>query len=308
VMYVQVGRPKFLLSTATTGNTTSAPAAVSVYTMDQTGTTHYATEDVAVSLKSTNPSVAATDSTVVVIKKDTYYNTNAKVQFLSAGTTQLDAYDPRTAFYHYDSSLSVPIQVNTPQVCLGLGCSGATTLGIGEYIDTYAYIPNSIPTPLTVTITSTNGTTSEPSSVIIPANAGSVTVRITGVSRGGDGVITSATGYANGVIAVAVDSSVVVPTAWPSSLLNGDSVAVQFYTEDLANNGRNLIAATTFTFTPSSNISIRDASGNPITSVTVPAGTYLSPVFYIHGTATGTAQLSITSPISKTYSNIFTVQ
>ena len=304
VSYLQVGHPRFQVSATTSAYTTTPPQPITVYAEDQLGQTRYTTEDVAVSLTSSNASVITADSATVTIKKDLYYANSSKILFNGAGTATLTASDARGAFYHYDPSTTTTITVLLPYVALNLPAS--STLGLDQYVDAYISIPNVIATPLVVTLGHTSGTTTSPATVTIPAGQGTAAYRVSGVARGNDVLSSSATGYVGATAQLAVDSGVIGMSGWPASVKAGDSVAVQLYSYDAGGNFRFLSTAVTFTLAPNANI-VFNLGGASITTITIPAGAGSSAGFYLKGVTAGTGGATVTGGRFKTYTNTLTV-
>ena len=96
-------------------------------------------------------------------------------------------------------------------------------------------------------------------------------------------------------------------SSWLASMKVGDSLAVVLYTYDQQSVNRPVINAVTFDFT-ASGFTFTDAAGQPITGITVPAGTQQSPVFYIHAATAGQATLTISGAQFQQYLNSTTVQ
>ena len=290
---VQVGQPKFAVSSSRVPRRPRPRLQITLYAMDQAGTIRYVTEDVAVSLSTTNPLVAKPDSQVVVIPTDAYSNTHAKLAFLSAGSTLLDASDARTAAYHYDPAPSFPVSVSTATVCFALGCSATQPLGVNEYIDTYVTIPNALPSDLLVTLTHSSGATSAPASVTIPTGLNYAYVRVIGQASGADVITPSASGFTSGTYTLNVANGKTLLNSWPSSLKVGDSTAVYITTTDQNGNPLPVASDVPFSLETTLGISMQDAKGVGIPGITVPSGSSSSPVFYVHGVSSGQATVFI---------------
>ncbi|OYV74616.1 MAG: hypothetical protein B7Z66_15810 [Chromatiales bacterium 21-64-14] len=82
-------------------------------------------------------------------------------------------------------------------------------------------------------------------------------------------------------------------------------MAVTLHARDPATTPRNVLAATTWTLTPNSNIQFR-SGGAVITSITVPAGAQ-SVTFYVKALSAGIASATITAATYKSYTKTFTV-
>ncbi len=114
VSFVQVGQPQFQISAPTSVYTTSPPSNTTVYAEDQVGNLHYTTENVVVTLTSSNTTVAAPDSATITIVKDNYYHNTSKMIYKSAGTTVLTASDARVKYYKYQPANTGTITVAHP--------------------------------------------------------------------------------------------------------------------------------------------------------------------------------------------------
>ncbi|HUO51598.1 MAG TPA: hypothetical protein VMT93_03690, partial [Gemmatimonadaceae bacterium] len=304
VSYVQVGHPKFAIFATTSATTTTPPTPITIYAEDQAGNTRYAAENVSVTLTSSNASVLAPDSATVTIVKDTYYSQAAKTVYAGAGTATLTASDARPNFYRYDPVTTGTITVVVPTVAINLPATG--TLGLDEYVSTYAYIPNTLGADLVVNLGHTSGTTTSPASVTITKGSTYATFNVVGAARGSDVLSASATGFQTGTVTVAVDSGVIVFSGWPASVKAGDSVAVQIYAYDAGGNLRYLNSAVTFTLNANANIAF-DQGGSAVTSVTIPAGTYGTGTFYLKGVTAGTGSVNVTGGRFAAYVNTLTV-
>ena len=315
-MNVQVTVPRFVLSLNTQLYSTSSPSYVQVNATDANGNSHYTTENVTVTLKSSAPSVAWFDSSTVTILKDTYYNNSAHWMPGIVGTAQLSASDTtRAALYEYSTG-TVNVSVVTPN----LGFSwGTETLGIGQYIDNeYVYVSNSAVAPIAVSFSHTGTARIRTDSggvtvtgVTIPHGTNVVYFRIVGTSAGTDTLVASATSPlhnpATAYTAVGL-GTLTSPSGWPASLKAGDSTLVTLYTRDPSGNGRYVIAPTTVSLVPNAYIQFVSGGANSavITSVVVPAGAYYVQ-FYLKGVSAGTGSADFSATNYQTYSPTVTI-
>jgi hypothetical protein len=305
---VQVTQPKFVIGSATQLNTTSPPSVMTVYAADANGTAHYTTEDVAVTLLSTAPSVAAIDSTTVTIPAGAYYSDAATWSPGQIGTSQLQASDARAAYYRYNTG-TLNVAVITPSIGFSWG---TTTLGIGQYIDGNVTVPDYAVNDITVSLahagtprTNTLVSGQPVSSVVIPAQNYYATIRVAGLSAGTDSLVMTASSPAHNpdTVYTAVGQGRVDPIgSWPSTLAVGDSAAITLYARDQAQNGRYVLAATTFTLAPNANIQFTSGGANStvITSIQIPADQYLI-TFYVKGVAQGTGSAGISATNYQSY-------
>jgi hypothetical protein len=308
---VQVTQPKFVISGATQLNTTSPPQAFTVYAADANGTAHYTSENVAVTLFSTASTVASIDSqlTGITIPAGAYYSSAAKWgPGALVGTSQLQASDARAAFYKYNEG-TLNVAVVTPSISFSWS---NTPLGIGQYIDGNVAVADYAVNPITVGLahagtarTSTLVGGLPASSVVIPAQIYYATIRVVGLSTGTDTLVMTATSPAHNpdsVYTVVGQGRVDPLGSWPSTLKAGDSVAVTLYARDPAQNGRYVLAATSFTLAPNANLQFVSGGANSvvITSATIPADQYFV-TFYVKGVSAGTGSAVIGATSYQTY-------
>jgi len=313
-MNVQVTEPRFTLSTSTQLNTTSARQNIYVYATDANGTAHYVNEDVTVTLLSSSPSVAAIDSTTVTIPAGAYYVNTPTWSPGIVGTARLEASDQRAVQYKYNTG-TIDVAVVTPTLSFSWGTE---YLGIGQYVDDYVYRPDYPAVPLTVALSHT-GTArvstlvggAPVSSVTIPASNNYVYFRVVGTSAGTDTLVASATSPAHNPATAytLVGQGRIDPIGgWPASLAAGDSVQITLYARDPAQNGRYVLAATTFTLAPNAFVEFRSGGANStvISSVTIPADAYYV-YLWVKGVSAGAGSANITATNYQTYSNTVTV-
>jgi hypothetical protein len=307
-MTTQVTQPKFLISTGTSGRTTSPRQGITVYATDANGNSHYTTEDVTVTLASSSPSVATIDSAAVTITSGTSYNNHAGWTPGIVGTTQFSATDSRAAIYKYTTA-TTNVSVVTPNLSFSWY---STPLGIGQYIDNqYVSTQDNLPSGGSVTLAhvGTAHTTTVPApTVSIVNNSYYGYLRLIGASAGTDtltAAMSSPFHNADTAYTVVGQGRVDPIGSWPSTLAVGDSVLVTLYPRDPGQNIRNVLAATTWTLAPNANIEFRQG-GVVVTSVTVPAdGNSVS--FYVKALVAGTASATFTATNYTSFTNTFTV-
>jgi hypothetical protein len=303
-MNVQVTQPHFYLATSGQANTTSAPQSLAVYATDSTGASRFPTEDVVVSLHSTNTAVATVDSATVTIPAGQYYVSTGTWSPASVGVAQLVASDARAAAYAYLPDTAT-VTVVTPT--LGLSW-GTQTLGIGQYNNQYVQLPDNAVVPVDVTLSHggaprtsivLNGT--PVSTVTIDSGTYYVYFHVVGGAAGVDTLVAStATITANPDTAyTSVSLGHVNPiSGWPASLSlsTSDSVLITMYAYDSAQVSHYVQDSTTFTLTPSGGIEF--VSGGPnsaaITSVVIPKDSYYVQ-FWVKATATGSGSATISA-------------
>ena len=198
--------------------------------------------------------------------------------------------------------------MNTPTLTL----NNFNQLGIGQYSDNYFYVqaPDAATSPITVTL-SHPGTarTSVPATVTILASSSYTYFRVIGTAAGTDTLVASATSPAfNPATAFTVvgNGRIDPLSGWPSGSMHaGDSVAVNITAMDPSQNGRNVIAATTFTLAPNAYVEFH-SGGAVVTSATIPAnGT--SVTVYLKAITPGPASATISATNYTTYVNSVTV-
>lgn len=309
-MNVRVTQPRFYIVTPAQANTTSPPQSLTVYAADSSGASRFPTEDVVVSLYSTDTTIAALDSATVTIPAGQYYVTTARWSPAGVGTAQLVASDARAAAYAY-----LPDTATVTVVTPALGLSwGTQTLGIGQYNNQYVQLPDNAVVPVDVTLSHggaprtsivLNGT--PVSTVTIDSGTYYVYFHVVGAAAGVDTLVASTTSItANPDTAyTAVSLGHVDPiSGWPASLSLGtsDSVAVTMYASDSTGASHYVQDSTTFTLTPTGGIEF--VSGGPtsavITSVVIPKDGYYVQ-FYVKATSTGSGSATISATNYATY-------
>jgi hypothetical protein len=296
----EVTAPRFLISTSATLATTAPPAVVTVQVADANGTAHYANEDVAVTLVSSNGAAGTIDSTVVVVQADNYFNNRARFLPGAPGTTTITASDARTESYRYEPG-TFNVAITTPPLSFSMG--GTLSLGIGQYLEPYVSTPNSIPS-LDVTLTHSSGASATPASLTI-TNTYFSYFRITGAAAGTDLLGAVATGHTGAAATVTVGLGRVDPLgSWPATIraVATDSVLVTLYTRAPNGEPRNVAVATTFDIAANGNLQAVSGGANSVavTQVTVPAnGQFVQ--FYVKGVTPGNGTLAFTNANYQPY-------
>lgn len=246
---------------------------------------------------------------------DAYYNNLATWSpGTTFGTAQLSASDGRPAFYKYNTG-TFNVAVITPSLSI---VSQPGALGLGQYQD-YLYVqaPDNQAADMAVTFTHTGGTRAGTSTNLTNTAITGLTIakstnytyfRMAGLVRGTDTLTASATSPAHNpaTMYTRVDSGRVDPiSGWPASLKAGDSVQVSLFARDPNQTTRYVVAATTFTLAPNSNIEFH-VGGAAVTQVTIPADAQSVP-FYLVGKTAGAGSVTITSTTYQTYTTTVTV-
>ncbi len=299
----QVVLPRYRITSSGTVNTTTPPSSIPVTIEATDGTSaHYVSEDVPITLTSSNPAAGTIDSVSVVIRAGEYFNNRARFIPAAVGSTTLTASDPRGTSYAYTSATTT-VAVVQPNLTLGWG--SPLSLAVGQYEDHNVFVPHTRLTPLEVTLTHRTGTSATPPSITLNTGTSFGGVRLTGVALGVDTIVATAPGHnsVSGTVAVALgrlDGIGGLPTT-----VNSDSVLVTLYARSADTNIRSVVAATTFDLSVAgSGFELRagGASSPVITSVTIPAnGNAVS--FYIRrlaGGGSGTFTVSNTNYTSYT--------
>jgi hypothetical protein len=181
----------------------------------------------------------------------------------------------------------------------------------------YAASPDYQTAPLAVTLshngtartgTFTNLTNAPITGLTIPSGSYYQYFRLTGLTRGTDTLVASATSPAHNpaTILTVVDSGRVDPLGnWPGTIKAGDSVQVTLYSRDPNTNPRNVVAVTAFTLAPNANIEFHQG-GAMVTTVTIPADAQYVQ-FYLKGVSAGAGSVTITNATYKSYFNTVTV-
>jgi hypothetical protein len=288
---VDVGKPRFALSTNATPTTTSPAGAVTVYLRDHGNNTREAAETLFVTLVSTQPGVAAIDSTTIRFLPGQSQSGVARLRYLSTGTTRVIASDARNVFHAYLPDTAT-VTVGTPLV---QAYYGPGSVGPGQIYDNYVYVPNALSDTLRIALRHDPSKTTLPDTVKIPPGQTGVTFRGIGLSdqAGTDTVTFVAAGHAststfyyNGPGRTSVGS-------WPGTLTLGDSVQLTLYSLAPDGTQRNVSAAQAFTVSTSGGITIVDAQGAAVTSVTIPVNGSSRAGFWVKATARGTGTLTV---------------
>lgn len=289
---VQVGHPQFLVAVNSSLIATSPPQQITVYAEDQAGNFRYPTENVAVSLNTSNTSVAGPDSATVTILKDNLVNSGAHLVVAGPGTATLAASDARTAFYKYTPFTTPTITVGPPTVQVN---TAIPTIGLDQGYDTYVYTTYPVAADLSVTLSHSSGTTATtPSTVIIAAGSVLGQYRLSGVNPGSDVITASATGYLGTSATVTADSGKIVLVGWPTTMKVGDVLPITLYTQNPTVSNGLVLNTTTFTFGQQNGILFQDASGATITTIDVPQNGINSNTFYVKAVAATTGTVQIT--------------
>ena len=294
----QVTVPRFLIFASTPTTTTALPQVITVQAADAAGTAHYVSENVSITLTSSNPAAGTIDSTSVVIVAGDYFNNRARFIPGAVGSSTITASDPRGTSFSYTSA-STNIAVNQPNLSLSWGAP--LSLGVGQYTDQNVSVPNTRLTPLEVALTHRTTASATPASVTMNTGTSSSTVRLTGVSVGADTLVATAAGHNSTTAPIAVGLGRLDFISGLPTTMTTDSVLVTVFARSPDTNVRSVSNATTITLaTAGTGFELRRA-GVAVTSVTIPANAN-SINFYIRrlpGGGSGT--FTVSNPDYTTY-------
>jgi len=291
---VQVGTPQLSVPTTLPLFVGQAPLSISAIAEDQTGASRVVAAPLAVSQTVSDPAVAAADSATRTMAAAQYYTTFA-FRGLKSGSVNAIFTAPG---YKADTMV---VAVDTAQLSFG---SVPTTVGPNQSAQVYVGLPFTNDLAVVVTLsTSPAGVLGVPSTITIPARAGTVYFNVTGLAAG--------TAHINGTAPIARSGAstdiVVGPPKLQLSLSSGTVVAqkttLTVYAEDSLGAFRNVTTPLTVTLVSS------DPTNTVFDSATIriPVGNYYAQTgitfnqaggYTITGTASGYAGANISSAAS----------
>lgn len=288
----QVTAPRFLIYTSTPVRTTQPAPTITVSAADADGVQHPVNEPVVVTLASSSGAVATIDSATVTIGTGSYSNSTAHLQPVSAGTAQLSATDARVDAYRYNTGL-LAVTVTTPVISAP---SGLVSLGIGQYVDDYVYLPDYQTVPRVVTLAHKTAASSTPDTITVNAGQYYRLFRTSGAAVGVDTIVYSTTAHLPDTTALSVGLGRVDGLGGWQASLGSDSIQVTLYTRAPNATARYVLANTTFALSADAHLQFVSggSSSVPITSIVVPAGAN-SVNFWVKRVSAGVANVSITS-------------
>jgi len=295
----QVTVPRFLIFASSPTTTTALPSTITVQAADDAGTAHYVSENVTVTLTSSNPVAGTIDSTSVVIPAGDYFNNRARFVPGAVGSTTVTASDPRGTSFSYTSAATT-VAVNQPN--LNLDWSSPLSMGIGQYLDRNVSVPNTRLTPLVVSLANPFSFVSVSASTTIGIGATNAVFRVSGVAAGTDTVAATAAGHNRDAAPVAVGLGRVDGLSGLPTTINAgtDSVLVTLFTRAPDTGVRRVSAATTFGVSVTGTAFEIRSGGVAVSSVTVPADGQ-SVAFYIRRLAPGSGTFTLTNASYTTY-------
>lgn len=297
----QVTAPRFVISATSSMRRTQNPATITVYAADADGNQHATTEDVVVTLASSDAGIASIDSATVTILANTSVNNSARVRPHQEGTIQLSATDARIDPWRYGTATS-NLAVTTPQASVNFTNQ---RIGVGQYVDVAVSVPDNQRPPVLFTLTGKTGNAMTPDTVTIDSTSYSRSFRLSGVALGVDTVKAAASGYLPDSGRVSIELGTLgTPTGWTTTL-STDSVAITLRTRGPDGALRRVTGATTFTLAVDANL-VFHRDGVPVSSVTVPADSD-TVTFYMRRVSAGSANVSISNANYQTFTSTVTV-
>jgi hypothetical protein len=254
----------------------------------------YPTENVTFALSASDTSVVSFDSTTLTIPAGTRGSAIAMAHFKGLGTTTVTATDPRAASYAYPPETTIPITVIQPYlatqestVSLGVRLNWELFVVVnGPYqAGLVVHVHQSDPSVLSLTDTT----------ITISAYPNNGSVVATGGATGVDTVVVSAAGFRPDTTIFTVGPPTIGIPQWPTSMTVGDSVPLFLQTQAPDGTGRVTADTVVLTLAPNANIEFH-LDGAVISTLTVPAGSYYAPFFYVKAKAAGTGSVTITAP------------
>jgi len=131
--------------------------------------------------------------------------------------------------------------------------------------------------------------------ITIPAYPNNGSVVATGAASGVDTVVVSAAGFRPDTMIITVGVPTIGIPQWPTSMGVGDSVPLFLQTQAPDGTGRVTADTVVLTLAPNANIEFH-LDGAVISTLTVPAGSYYAPFFYVKAKAAGTGTVTVSAP------------
>jgi hypothetical protein len=297
---VVVTTPRTTLSVGTNFQTTSPQQSMTIYATDSTGNGHYRISSLALTVSSSDTNVIKIVDKTPSVAADQYYVSGVRFQMGGSGGT---AYVKVVAGGHTPDS--VLVNVVGPKLEFNYGST--IQLGKGQYeSNVYMYVPNSVVSPLTISLTSANAAkVSVPATVTIPAGTYYVYFNVTAVDTTTlTSLIATAPGYQHDTVYVRVTSPRLNVSG--NTTLNAFGATQQYYVyaaDSFANaHYRTAPLAVSLTSTNPAVVSV-DSS-----VITISANQYYTNAARITPTGTGTAYIVATAAGHKPDSTLYTVQ
>ena len=254
----------------------------------------YPTEDVTFSLSVNDTSVVSLHSATLTFRAGAETSSVAFAVFERPGTASVTVTDPRAAPYAYPPETTPTVTVLEPYLATE---ESAISLGIRQNRDVLVIVNGPYHGGLTVHVRQSNAAllSLADTTITIPAFPNNGSVVATGAASGVDTVVVSAAGFRPDTMIITVGIPTAVIPQWPTSMAVGDSVQVLLETAAPDGTGRTTADTVVFTLAPNSNIEFH-LDGAVISTLTVPAGSYYAPFFYVKANAAGTGTVTVTAP------------
>lgn len=255
----------------------------------------YATEKVTFTLSASDTSVVSIDSTTLTIPAGTRMSAIAWAHFKGFGTTTFTATDPRVTSYAYAPGTGpFPITVIAPYLATQ---ESTVSLGVRQNREVFVVVNGPYQGGLVVHVRQRHPTTLSLSdtTITIGAYPNHGSVLTTGTASGVDTVVVSAAGFKPDTTIITVGTPTIGIPQWPPSLAVRDSFPLFLQTQAPDGTGRVTADTVALTLAPNSNIEFH-LDGAVISTLTIPAGQYISPFFYVKAKGPGTGSVTVTAP------------
>ena len=253
----------------------------------------YPTENVTFGLSASDTGVVSIDSTTLTIPAGESRSAITTLRFKGLGTTTITATDPRAASYAYPPETTPPITVIQPY----LATDSAISLGIRQNWELFVVVNGPYQGGLVVHVRQRNPAVLSLSdtNITIGAFPNNGSVLTTGAAGGVDTVVVSAAGFKPDTTIFRVGTPTIALPQWPASMAVGDTFPLLLETSAPDGTARYTADSVVFTLAPNSNIEFHQ-DGAVISTVTIPAGQYVSPTFYVKAKTAGTGSVTVTAP------------
>jgi hypothetical protein len=255
----------------------------------------YPTEHVTFTLSASDTSVVSIDSTTLTVPAGTRISAIAWAHFKGLGTTTITATDPRATSYAYAPGTGTfPITVIAPYLATQ---ESTVSLGVRQNREVFVVVNGPFQGGLVVHVRQRHPTTLSLSdtTITIGAYPNNGSVLTTGTASGVDTVVVSAAGFKPDTTIITVGAPTIGIPQWPPSLAVGDSFPLFLQTQAPDGTGRVTADTVALTLAPNSNIEFH-LDGAVISTLTIPAGQYISPFFYVKAKGAGTGSVTVTAP------------
>lgn len=254
----------------------------------------YPTEDLTFTLSVNDTSVVSLHSTTLTYHAGAETSSVAFAVFKRPGTASVTVTDPRPAAYAYPPETTPEVTVLAPYLATE---ESDISLGIRQNRDIIVIVNGPNQDSLIVHVRQTNAAVlSLPDTIItIPAFPNTGSVVATGAASGVDTVVVSAAGFRPDTMVITVGIPTAVMPQWPTNVTVGDSVPLLLETAAPDGTGRTTADTVVFTLAPNANIEFH-LDGAVISTLTVPAGSYYAPFFWVKAKAAGTGTVTVTAP------------